>query len=200
MKCRFFVSAIALLAPALVCAQTGTTTSLELSASQVTAGTAVQLPATTQAAGQPVSPGQVLFYDGKTLLGTAQLLASGSASVKLRFGPGAHSLTASFAGTKSNVKSTSGAQSLTVTSTRHHHPTERFRHKSIRADCDSNGIRHTRTGRFGHIHRSDQQDLVRQRGFRHRHDGPDVPGADYLRIRRLGAIFSGGRLQRRRHP
>ena len=37
--------------------------------------------------------------------------------MKLRFGPGAHSLTASFAGTKSYVKSSSGAQNLTVTAT-----------------------------------------------------------------------------------
>ena len=108
------VFVFALLAPALLCAQTATTTSLGLSSSQVAAGTPVQLVAVVVAGG-PVSPGQVMFYDGKTLLGTAQLLPTGAASMKLRFGPGAHSLTASFAGTKTFAKSTSGAQSLTVT-------------------------------------------------------------------------------------
>jgi len=101
--------------PTVLFAQTATSTSLVLSASQVAAGTVVQLTATVEAGGQPVSPGQVLFYDGKTLLNSAQLLASGTASVKLRFGPGAHSLTASFAGTKTFTKSSSSAQGLTVT-------------------------------------------------------------------------------------
>ena len=104
-------------APAALFAQHPTTTSLTLSASQVAARTAIQLTATVEAGSQPVSPGQVLFYDGKTLLGTAQLLSSGTASMKLRFGPGAHSLTASFAGAKAYAKSSSSAQSLTVTAT-----------------------------------------------------------------------------------
>lgn len=78
---------------------------------------AVQLTASTKAAGKPVSPGQVFFYEGKTLVGTEQLLSSGTARVILRFGPGVHSLTASFAGTKSYMKSGSGDQSLTVKGT-----------------------------------------------------------------------------------
>jgi hypothetical protein len=105
----------ALFGPAVLFAQTPTTTSFALNSSQVPAGTAVQLTATVADGAQAVSPGQVLFYDGKALLGMAQLLSSGTASMKLRFGLGAHSLTASFVGTKIYAKSSSGAQSLTVT-------------------------------------------------------------------------------------
>jgi hypothetical protein len=111
------VFVIAMFGSAVLFAQTASTTSLALSASKAAEGTAVQLTAMVEAGAQPVSPGQVLFYDGKTLLDTAQLVSSGTASVKLRLGPGAHSLTASFAGTKTYGKSSSGAQSLTVTAT-----------------------------------------------------------------------------------
>jgi signal transduction histidine kinase len=93
------VFAMVMFGPAILLAQTVTGTSLTLSAPQVAAGTIVPLIAKST---QPVSPGQ---------------LSSGTAGAKLRFGPGAHSLTASVAGTKTYAKNGSGVPSLTATAT-----------------------------------------------------------------------------------
>jgi phospholipase/lecithinase/hemolysin len=108
-------------------AGTPTNTLLQLSANTVTSGTAVALTASVTANGIAVSPGQVTFCDAtatycedKAVLGTAQLTANGSASVRLTLGIGMHSIKAIFAATKTDAGSLSAAQSLIVTGK---HPT-----------------------------------------------------------------------------
>ncbi|MEI4861463.1 Ig-like domain-containing protein, partial [Klebsiella pneumoniae] len=51
----------------------------------------------TSTAGTPTGP--VTFFDGTTTLGQASLNAAGQATLTVSLGVGAHSLTASFAGT-----------------------------------------------------------------------------------------------------
>ena len=51
---------------------------------------------------------------GPALLGQGQLTASGTATVKLLFGPGTHSLKAMFVGTNAHAPSTSATSSLTI--------------------------------------------------------------------------------------
>lgn len=97
--------------------QTASNTVLSLSARSVPHGTAVTLSARVEANGSPVAPGLVTFVDGKTVLGSAQLLSGGTASLKVMAGLGTHAITARFAGTKSFSKSNSAPQSLTVTGT-----------------------------------------------------------------------------------
>jgi len=93
----------------------------------VLSGQAVTLTATVTGGGSPVSPGTVNFCDasaaycqGPAVLGTAQLIANGTASIKLISGIGAHSIKAVFVGTNTDAGSSSTAQSLTVTGV---HPT-----------------------------------------------------------------------------
>ncbi|MHB1023729.1 MAG: FG-GAP-like repeat-containing protein, partial [Acidobacteriaceae bacterium] len=100
-----------------------TTSSLVLSpANSVTAGSPVQLTATVKDANQNlVSSGIVQFYDGTTLLATAQLLGSGTtlgtASIEQRFAFGTHSLKAIFLPTNNDQASAASTQMLTVTGT-----------------------------------------------------------------------------------
>jgi hypothetical protein len=70
----------------------------------------------------PVKPGTVNFCNAAvayctdiTLLGTAQLTANGTATIKFRPGVGSHSYKAVFAGNKTDAASSSGAAALTVT-------------------------------------------------------------------------------------
>jgi hypothetical protein len=118
-----FVSALFLLAAAggPSWAQSATSVTLTLSASSAAPGTPVTLTAKVVAAGQPVTPGLVLFCNasvptcqGPALLGQGQLTASGTATTKLIFGAGTHSLKAMFAGTNAHAASTSAASSFTV--------------------------------------------------------------------------------------
>lgn len=114
-----FISVVGVLAcvigPALAVTPQTTTTTLALSNSAVSIGTAVTLTATVAAGGTGVSPGLVTFEDGKTVVGSAQLIAGGTAAIKVRLGLGAHSITANFAGTNTYASSNSSAQPLTIT-------------------------------------------------------------------------------------
>src|SRR5271156_1307695 len=88
----------------------------------VTAGSVVTLTATVTAGGTPTTPGQVNFCDATAkyctdihLLGTAQLTANGTATLKLRPGVGSHSYKAVLAEPANLGPSASAASSLTVT-------------------------------------------------------------------------------------
>src|ERR1700722_3787515 len=88
----------------------------------VAQGSVVTLTATVMAGGTPVTPGQVNFCDATAkfctdihLLGTAQLTANGTATLKLRPGVGSHSYKAVLAEPAGLGPSSSTASSLTVT-------------------------------------------------------------------------------------
>jgi hypothetical protein len=90
--------------------------------SQVAAGTSVTYTATVTANGAPIHPGQVSFCNaratlcsGSGLLGTASLLANGTASLKLRFGIGGDPVRAVFIGTSGYAGATSTVVSVGVT-------------------------------------------------------------------------------------
>jgi hypothetical protein len=102
-------------------AQTATTTTLKASACSTT-GCATTLTATVTADAVPVHPGLVLFCKANVLdcadslpLGQAQLLANGTATIKLALPTGSHSIQAVFQGTKTYGKSQSAAQSVNGT-------------------------------------------------------------------------------------
>jgi len=104
-----------------------TTTTLAVSTggnavTTVAQGSVVTLTATVMAGSTPVTPGQVNFCDATAkfctdihLLGTAQLTAKGTATLKFRPGVGSHSYTAVLAEPASLGPSASTASSLTVT-------------------------------------------------------------------------------------
>jgi hypothetical protein len=82
----------------------------------------VTLTATVMAGGTPVTPGQVNFCDATAdfctdihLLGTAQLIANGTATLKFCPGVGSHSYTAVLAEPAGLGPNASTASSLTVT-------------------------------------------------------------------------------------
>ena len=88
----------------------------------VAPGSVVTLTATVMAGGTPVTPGQVNFCDATAkfctdihLLGTAQLMANGTATLKFRPGVGSHSYKAVLAEPAGLGPSASTASSLTVT-------------------------------------------------------------------------------------
>ncbi len=88
----------------------------------VTSGSVVTLTATVMAGSTPVTPGQVNFCDATAkfctdihLLGTAQLTANGTATLKFRPGVGSHSYKAVLAEPEGLGPSASTASSLTVT-------------------------------------------------------------------------------------
>ena len=88
----------------------------------VAPGSVVTLTATVMAGGTPVTPGQVNFCDATAkfctdihLLGTAQLTANGTATLKFRPGVGSHSYKAVLAEPAGLGPSASTASSLTVT-------------------------------------------------------------------------------------
>jgi trimeric autotransporter adhesin len=88
----------------------------------VTAGSVVTLTATVTVGGTPTTPGQVNFCDATAkyctdihLLGTAQLTANGTATLKLRPGVGSHSYKAVLAEPASLEPSASTASPLTGT-------------------------------------------------------------------------------------
>jgi hypothetical protein len=87
----------------------------------VAAGSVVMLTATVSG-GSTALAGQVNFCDATAtycdpthLLGSAQLTSAGTASLQFIPGMGSHSYKAMFAGTLADLKSSSGASSLTVT-------------------------------------------------------------------------------------
>src|SRR6202044_3189074 len=88
----------------------------------VAQGSVVTLTATVMTGGTPVTPGQVIFCDATAkfctdihLLGTAQLTANGTATLKFRPGVGSHSYKAVLAEPAGLGPSASTASSLAVT-------------------------------------------------------------------------------------
>jgi VCBS repeat protein/FG-GAP repeat protein len=88
----------------------------------VAQGSVITLTATVMAVGTPVTPGQVNFCDATAkfctdihLLGTAQLTANGTATLKFRPGLGSHSYMAVLAEPAGLGLSASAASSLSVT-------------------------------------------------------------------------------------
>src|SRR5271170_3057346 len=99
-----------------------TVTSGGNAASTVASGSVVTLTATVMTGGTPVAPGQVNFCDATAkfctdihLLGTAQLTANGTATLKFRPGVGSHSYKAVLAEPAGLEPSASTVSSLTVT-------------------------------------------------------------------------------------
>src|SRR5262249_51609692 len=89
-------------------AATTTTTTLRRSVPTAVFGQGVTLTATvTSPAGVPT--GTVTFFDGNTVLGTAQVNAAGQATLPVSLGVGNHALTVSFAGTGNFANSKSDA-------------------------------------------------------------------------------------------
>lgn len=104
--------------------QVATTTQLVIPVPTVAVGVPTLLTATvTDVASHPVLVGTVTFYDGSHSLGSAQIVSGtsgayplGTANLKTAsFSAGANSITAVFSGTKSDLKSTSSAKTVTVT-------------------------------------------------------------------------------------
>jgi streptogramin lyase len=91
-----------------------TTTTLQSSLTTAVVGQAETLTATMTSQGG-VPTGSVTFYDGNTVLGTASVNADGQAKLTVALGVGAHTLTASFAGTGGFTGSLSPATAVTVT-------------------------------------------------------------------------------------
>ena len=93
-----------------------TTTTLTSSNNAPAAGQAVTLTATVR----PVAPatgvptGTVTFKDGATVIGTATVGATGTASISASFTAGPHSLTAAYGGSLDFLASTSAVLTLTV--------------------------------------------------------------------------------------
>jgi hypothetical protein len=106
---------------------TFTTTALTVSSNNVTAGTVTTLTATvTKTAPGPVTTnvtrGQVVFCDataahcdGAAVFGTAQMMANGTAQLKLILGVGTYSIKAVFQGFNFTPASPSATQAVTVT-------------------------------------------------------------------------------------
>jgi len=99
-----------------------TTTELTISpSSSVAASTLLTLKASVQSSGQPVSPGLVLFCNAEAaycedvnILGQAQLLGNGKASLNLILPIGTHQIRAEFRGTATNAPSASSTEKLIV--------------------------------------------------------------------------------------
>jgi hypothetical protein len=87
----------------------------------VASATVVTLTASVRAGAVPVSPGLVKFCDATAphctdihVIGTAQLTASGTATLRFRPGIGSHSYNAIFVGTTATAPSTSSVATLAV--------------------------------------------------------------------------------------
>jgi len=119
-----------LLAAATAWAQTpiaSSTTTLNVSSggnavTSVVAGTAIELTAKVLAKSSPLTPGQVNFCNVAAnyctdiyLLGTAQLTAAGTATIRFTPGIGTHSYDAVFLGTNTTARSVSSVVTVTVT-------------------------------------------------------------------------------------
>jgi hypothetical protein len=108
-----------------------TTTTLQASASSITAGSSLTLTATVAQSSTPgkasaafhaamnasaVPTGTVTFFDGTTSLGSRTLNASGVATFSISsLAVGSHSITASYSGDTGDAASTSAAVTITVT-------------------------------------------------------------------------------------
>lgn len=96
--------------------QVNSTTTLTASSTNVNPATEVTLTATVQqAGGTTAGTGTVSFYNGSTLIGTAQTLNNGSASITTTFPAGSYSLTAVYEGSLLLFGSTSSTVQLAST-------------------------------------------------------------------------------------
>lgn len=118
----FCLSIFGLLLPAEIFAA-ATATFLTISPNDtVVVGTVVTLKAAVSSGSTPVSPGLVYFCNSDAaycedlnILGQAQLMPGGSASISLRLPIGVHKIQAVFRGTNSSAGSTSQIETITVT-------------------------------------------------------------------------------------
>jgi len=100
-------------------APAATTTTLTTTTKTVNTRTIVVLTAKV-ANPSPVTTGLVRFFDGKVLLGTAQIVNTGTkfthgaANLSVELGAGPHSLKAVFVGTNANASSASASKTVTV--------------------------------------------------------------------------------------
>ena len=101
--------------------QLATTTTLSVSSTSVAKGSPVTLTATVKdASNAAITQGLLLFYDGKNVLGSGQIVTTGTkyvhgaAYLKVLLGYGAHSITAEFTGTDTKAASISAARALSV--------------------------------------------------------------------------------------
>jgi hypothetical protein len=99
-----------------------TTTTLSVSSSSVTAGTAVTLTATVSGQLLPVTKGQVAFCnaaavycDGAAVFGIAQVTSGGTAAITRTLGVGSYTIQAVFSSIAGTAGSTSSPQVITVT-------------------------------------------------------------------------------------
>ena len=105
-------------------AETPTTTVLTVTSSCLTQGCAVTLSAKVSAGTVSVHPGLVYFCEGSAAVcqngnpvGTAQLTASGTATILHAFAPGTHSVYAVFHGTNTYSASTSSIRIVSIANT-----------------------------------------------------------------------------------
>lgn len=98
--------------------QGGTTISLAASSATINVGQSETLSAAVAATmtGRPAPTGSVAFYDGATLLATAQISAGSASFTANSLAAGAHSFTASYAGDANFNLNASAATGVTVNS------------------------------------------------------------------------------------
>ena len=102
----------------LAVAATPTTTSLTINPGNPTAGQVITLQASVLAGSFPVGVGTVTFSRRRGVLGTVQMNKStGTATLKIRYYPGNHLITAHYNGTNQFAPSTSDSVPLTITGT-----------------------------------------------------------------------------------
>ncbi len=93
--------------------QTATTVTLASNIASAFAGQAITFTATVKRTGLGTPTGNVLFYDGATLIGSS-VLTAGSASIITELSAGTHVITAVYAGDATSAGSTSAALSRVV--------------------------------------------------------------------------------------
>jgi hypothetical protein len=103
-------------------AQASTSTALNVSPACLQQGCVTTLTATVTSGSTVVHPGQVIFCDrgpadceNVAPIGRAQLLANGTATIRVQLAPGPHSLRAIFHGTKNYAGSTSVGHGFSTT-------------------------------------------------------------------------------------
>ncbi|MBB5056715.1 hypothetical protein HDF16_001400 [Granulicella aggregans] len=108
--------------PVKCSAQASTTTALNVSSACLQQGCVTTLTATVTSGATVVHPGLVIFCDkgptnceNEAPIGRAQLLANGTATIRLQLAPGPHALRAIFHGTKTYATSISVGHGLSTT-------------------------------------------------------------------------------------
>ncbi len=116
------VTATAAAATGAVTTTTLTATAASGSAANITTGSTIALTAAVTSASGTIKAGQVKFCDASAkyctdihVLATAQVTSAGTATIKLRPAPGAHSYNAEFLGTVNWAASSSNTATVSVT-------------------------------------------------------------------------------------